>query len=63
MSVMYILSYLLKPQTQTKNQKMLKSIPVGKKGKKRKTYLLRFYFHSQEACKTLNFNDPIPQNI
>ena len=41
MSVMYILSYLLKPQTQTKNQKMLK----------------------QEACKTVNFNDPIPQNI
>lgn len=63
MSVMYILSYLLKPQTQTKNQKMLKSIPVGKKGKKRKTYLLRFYFHSQEAFKIVNFNDPVPQKI
>lgn len=42
---------------------MLKSIPVGKKGKKRKTYLLRFYFHSQEAFKTVNFNDPVPQKI
>ena len=42
---------------------MLKSIPVGKKGKKRKTYLLRFYFHSQEAFKIVNFNDPVPQKI
>ena len=63
MSVMYILSYLLTLQTQTKNKKMLKSIPVGKKGKKRKTYLLRFCFHSQKVFKTVNFNDPVPQKI